>query len=249
MLKTSVRKSEAAATSRLAANDCVRCGALVTGQYCSGCGEPAPGRLTVRGILRDFSRKVARIDFNLPRTLLDLARKPGQMLSGYLSGLRSRYTNPIAYLFLSSTAFIVVNSWLNRNSDLARIFDPFEMLSTFWPYAIFALIVPGAALHRFLFRKRNINFAESYTTALYLVAQIIVLETALLPLGWRTQTAIVRIPLALAEAAYVAWAVSRLHDEPGPSGWLRGALVFLGYAAGVVSVVAYIGLSIISVFK
>jgi hypothetical protein len=249
MPKTLVKTSEAGSTSRLAARDCVRCGVQVSGQYCSGCGESAPSRLTVRGILRDFSRKVARIDFNLPRTLLDLARKPGHMLSGYLLGLRSRYTNPIGYLFLSSTAFIVVNSWLNRNSDLARIFDPFELLSTFWPYAIFALIVPGAALHRFLFRKRHINFAESYTTALYLVAQIIVLETALLPLTWRTQTTAVRIPLALAEAAYVAWAVSRLHDERGPSGWLRGVLVFAGYAAGVLSVVAYIGLSILSAFK
>jgi hypothetical protein len=130
---------------------------------------------------------------------------------------------------------------------VSRVFNPLVSARGFWPYLFFLALVPGAALQRLLFRRAGYNFAETYTFALFVCAQLVLAETAYIPLataGWPWA----RIALTLLEALYFAWAVTGFVGDRKSSVWLRGVAAFLGYAGTAVGILWLLVTQLTSLF-
>jgi hypothetical protein len=196
-------------------------------QYCPTCGAPRPERITLARLFSEARSKLIDLDFKLIRTLRDLVRRPGAAVRRYVEGNRQRLSNPIWFAFLTVTAYIAVNNYFSQS--VGRFFDPLVNARGLWPYLFFVGLVPGVALQRALFRKSGYNFAETYTFALLVCGLWVIAETAYIPLA-RIDGPWIRIALGLIEAVYFAWATTDFVGQRKPSAWLRGVLVYVGYA-------------------
>ncbi len=80
---------------------CLNCGAELTGQFCSGCGQEAQIHRTIGAFWHDFVHGVLHFEGRAWRTLPLLAWRPGELTRRYINGERKRFISPIA-LFLFS---------------------------------------------------------------------------------------------------------------------------------------------------
>lgn len=89
---------------------CLNCGALLTGPYCSACGQKAHIHRSIRAFFQDFVTALFNFEGKIWRTLPMLAWRPGEMTRRYIAGERARFISPVAlYLFTVFAMFAVLN--------------------------------------------------------------------------------------------------------------------------------------------
>jgi len=90
-------------------NNCLNCGATVTGKYCSECGqENVEPKESAGHLISHFFNDVTHFDGKFFSTLKQLLFRPGFLSKEYMNGRRARYLNPIRmYLFTSFIFFLV----------------------------------------------------------------------------------------------------------------------------------------------
>ena len=65
--------------------------------YCRNCGARIiRNRLTFRNLFEHLSETFFNYDNKLLRTLIDLIKKPEDVIVGYINGVRKKYVNPIS---------------------------------------------------------------------------------------------------------------------------------------------------------
>jgi hypothetical protein len=180
-------------TAAPASAACANCDAPRMGEYCHRCGQHfLEGRLTVRRLVMDFVVRKLGLEGGLLRTMVDLTVRPAAMIRAYVDGRRQRYTNPVAYLLLSASAYLLFSrAWADEmaagmraeNSELYRTeaeamvqvqsyMDAHPALMTM---VLCLFLVPGL---RLLFR-RTTTIAEASVFSLYVSAHLLLLQMAI----------------------------------------------------------------------
>ena len=89
---------------------CLNCGIVLTGPYCSACGQKAHVHRSLRAFMGDFLASLVNFEGKFWRTIPMLALRPGEMTRRYIAGERARFISPIAlYLFTVFAMFAVLN--------------------------------------------------------------------------------------------------------------------------------------------
>lgn len=89
---------------------CLNCGTEFTGKYCPECGQSAETkRLSLRRAITETIPDIYNLDNKFVLTCIDLFRKPGEVLRGYIEGRRTRYYKPIPMLFVLATIYVLLN--------------------------------------------------------------------------------------------------------------------------------------------
>jgi len=96
-------------------SNCANCGAVLTGRFCSVCGQREEPRVpTIWSVLGEFTNEVFGVESKFWRSFRHLIFKPGQLTLTFLLGRRQLYMSPLRlYLLLSIatfTYFAVLNS-------------------------------------------------------------------------------------------------------------------------------------------
>ena len=87
---------------------CRNCGADLTGEYCSACGQPAHLHNTVGGFFHDLLHGVLHFEGKLGNTMPLLFWKPGELTRRYIDGERRKFFSPLGlFLFAVFLTFIV----------------------------------------------------------------------------------------------------------------------------------------------
>jgi hypothetical protein len=101
---------EAADQGHTHETNCLNCGKLLNGPYCSQCGQKAHVHRSLRAFMGDFIAGIMNFEGKFWRTLPMLAWRPGEMTRRYIAGERARFISPIAlYLFTVFAMFAVLN--------------------------------------------------------------------------------------------------------------------------------------------
>src|SRR5258705_4238775 len=93
---------------------CVSCDALLSGPYCSQCGERAlePEALTLRHFLvHTVAHELLHVDGALWRTLRLLFVRPGRLSLEYSAGRRRPYINPFRLLLIAIVVHALMTSF------------------------------------------------------------------------------------------------------------------------------------------
>lgn len=100
---------------------CLNCGAELTGNFCSQCGqEDHELRVSLKRLIRDFMAEQLGLESKVPTTLWRLISRPGVLTKEYLAGKRVRSLLPLR-LYLSAS---VVYFLLLSLPFFGRAFDP-----------------------------------------------------------------------------------------------------------------------------
>ena len=101
---------EAGADGHTHEQNCLNCGASLSGPYCPQCGQKAHVHRSVRAFFHDFIQGLFNVEGKIWRPLALLAWCPGLMTRRYISGERARFVSPVAlYLFTVFAMFAVLN--------------------------------------------------------------------------------------------------------------------------------------------
>jgi len=112
---------------------CANCGAVLSGPYCSQCGQHGHPHRSLLHMVEEFLHGILHFDTKAWRTLPMLLVRPGTLTRQYVYGRRARYISPLA-LFL------------------------FTVFSTFFAFALGA--GPGVNLNRPLAEEREMVGAD-----------------------------------------------------------------------------------------
>jgi hypothetical protein len=92
-----------------ASGACINCGAALSGQYCSACGQPAHVHRSLSHLVEETLHGLFHFDTKTWRTLPKLAFRPGTLTREYIEGKRARYVSPLAlFLFTVFLMFAVM---------------------------------------------------------------------------------------------------------------------------------------------
>ncbi len=91
--------------------DCLNCGAKITGSYCSNCGQKNTSyRESIWHIVSDLLEEAFSFDSRLYRSVYLLLLRPGVMTREYNEGKRVKYIRPLRiYLFSSIVYFFILS--------------------------------------------------------------------------------------------------------------------------------------------
>jgi len=183
---------------------CKNCGDLIyaTKTHCSNCGAKwIQNRITMRQVGLDFSDMYLGVDTKFVHTFVDLFRKPGEVINGYINGRRVYYMDAIRYtllaLFLTGVyVFVMKNSGALElyMADFQAGYDSVKTMENekalafqnkfgdaFLDYQglIYFLTIPLLALvGRITFwGKRYFNFTEQMVFYMYTYAHIFIATT------------------------------------------------------------------------
>ncbi len=88
---------------------CLNCGALLTGPYCSCCGQKRRRpRIGFREFLQELVHEFLHLDGKFARTMGLLLRKPGQLTIEFLAGRRASYVSPLKLYLVWSAVFFTL---------------------------------------------------------------------------------------------------------------------------------------------
>ena len=92
---------------------CENCGALLTGRWCSQCGQAAIDyRRSFRHVIVDALDSFLNFESKFFATIGWLIARPWHLTNQFLAGRRVRYVHPLRlYLLVSILFFFVVNYW------------------------------------------------------------------------------------------------------------------------------------------
>ncbi|MCG2583187.1 DUF3667 domain-containing protein [Massilia sp. TS11] len=100
---------------------CANCQAVLTGPYCSQCGQKGHLHRSILHLGEELAHGTMHFDAKGWRTLPLLIWKPGELTRRYIDGQRTRFVSPLAlFLFMVFLMFFVV-SWAIGNADKAKL--------------------------------------------------------------------------------------------------------------------------------
>jgi hypothetical protein len=107
---------------------CLNCGILLTGPYCSACGQKSHVHRSLRAFAGDFIAGLFNFEGKFWRTLPLLAWQPGELTRRYIDGERARFISPVAlYLFSVFLMFAVLNFTGALDPDTSAISSSVEI--------------------------------------------------------------------------------------------------------------------------
>jgi len=80
---------------------CANCGAEMTGNYCSVCGQPTHIHRTLGHMVEEFLHGILHFDTRAWNTIPYLLFRPGTLTFDYIHGKRARFISPLAIFLLA----------------------------------------------------------------------------------------------------------------------------------------------------
>ncbi len=197
--------------------------------YCRNCGARIiRNRLTFRNLFEHLSETFFNYDNKLLRTLIDLIKKPEDVIVGYINGVRKKYVNPISMFGLALTItgiyMVIINKFFPEMVDFSNLAvegqEEFQRRNMQfvqeYQSIIVMLYVPIYALMARLvfFDKKRFNYTELLVVFMYIQAQISIV-TAILTIiigiiGYSSST--VGMFMLVLMILYSAYALKRIYE-------------------------------------
>jgi hypothetical protein len=158
---------------------CLNCGATLAGPYCHECGQYATtGRYTLRRLANEHYNFFGKINSDIVRTFVRLAKDPGGFCREYLQGRRRGYSAPLNYLF--SSFFAAFTLFASFHWVFPRVVEGTAptLDLTGQSLVLVGTLLWGVAF-RVVSRRSGYNVAEYSVCMMYLYAEINVVSAVL----------------------------------------------------------------------
>lgn len=110
--------------------NCKNCGNLLTGRYCSNCGERLYSNKdkSVSHILKKGFHFVTRFEGSFLFTLKTIFTKPGEFSADYCNGIRKKYSGPISFFLLGIVIYLFFPFFGGLNMSFNNNLDNFDFV-------------------------------------------------------------------------------------------------------------------------
>jgi Protein of unknown function (DUF3667) len=173
--------------------ECVNCGHIDNGVYCSNCGKQLCNHrlsltLLVSGMIDHFSKMEKYL-----KTFTALTLNPSGFIEAYMKGINERYYLPFKYFFLNFGFHFFVYTSFKISSFEINAFDfqaeqllqsksevVFETLINNYGSFFSLLIIPlYVFITKIVFKRSSYNLAERTTAITFLLGQYMIFQAGL----------------------------------------------------------------------
>ena len=103
-----------------AIGNCKSCGIVVTGTYCSQCGEKVldPQEKSIRAFFAGVFSAITSLDGKFLHTLKIMIARPGEVSYQYMNGRRIPFYRPVSMFFVANLIYFLFPLFSSLNSNL-----------------------------------------------------------------------------------------------------------------------------------
>lgn len=168
---------------------CINCESEHNSNFCPNCGERAQvSKITIKSIINEGFATLTNMDKGFLYNVKQLTLNPAQLVKDYINGKRRNILNPISFLIISVSLYLIVDSMIPREAQTEATRSGFYdagrriggFIKNYFKY-YWILSVVWLSTSTFLVFRRY-NFAEHLAINSFIVAQatLIGIITALL---------------------------------------------------------------------
>jgi len=192
--------------------NCLNCGTLIHGNYCSKCGQlTSTGQINFKETISNFLSVALAFDGPLWLTIRLLITNPGKFFREYISGKRKTYYKPVAFFILTTAVYLIFRTLINfdplteesvkndleeLNNVSTEIVEAFKLMSVNINKILFLLVFSIALSFKLFFRKKY-NLAEYTSIALFITGIYTMVKTITMFIGKFTEVEIDNIELGI----------------------------------------------------
>ena len=217
-------------------DSCKNCNELVSGNYCSNCGQAVkPQKIDRQYIFREIAN-VFNADKGFFYTTKKLLIAPGKTVRDYIAGNRSRHVKPVPFVFITSLIYTLVNHYLqigieNIVSQAEVIEGSKSSLMMIWMLENpgYTSLLTGfmmAFLVKLFFRKYGYNLFEIFVLFCFvsgmgsLIFTVITLFQAIIHINLINISTIIGI-------IYSTWAIGQFFDPKKAGSYIKALLSYI----------------------
>ncbi|WP_460218361.1 DUF3667 domain-containing protein [Psychroserpens sp. MEBiC05023] len=201
----------------------------INSDFCYSCGgKVIRNRLTFKNLFEHISETFFNYDNKLLRTIIDLFKKPEEVIGGYINGIRKRYVNPISFFGLTLT--IVSLEWfilqkffphlmnmasISPNGDETFASGLFEVIQKYGSILMMLYVPLYAIISRVVFfDKKTFNYTEHVVAYIYILSVISLLGAVLniLCVLFGYDLGVISYVNLLVQVLYISYCFKRLYQ-------------------------------------
>jgi len=163
---------------------CKNCKQNFNGNFCNNCGQNSKVRkINFRYLLDEIPNSIFQINRGFLFTVKELFTRPGHSIREFIEGKRKFHFKPLAFLFLTSTLYVLLNYLIGHQTFFGDLIEGFKSvgknteseilnwISNKQTYIII-FVLPFFSLASYLaFFKSKYNFFEHIVLNLYITGQ------------------------------------------------------------------------------
>ena len=162
---------------------CKNCGKVVSGIYCSNCGQKLlAGRITFHYLLDEIVHFFTHVEKGFLFTTWNMVWKPQLVIKDFIIGKRKNYQKPFSYYLIWITVYSLLLYFLekyfgeNKVVSFENYFGPGETTKFAISHLniVLTLLLPVQAVYiYFLCMRSRYNYIESLIAILYIIGTVI----------------------------------------------------------------------------
>ncbi len=162
---------------------CKNCEQDFEGNYCNNCGQNSNVRkVDYKYLINEISNSIFQINRGFLFTVKELFTRPGHSIREFLEGKRKNHYKPIAFVFLTSTIYVLFNYLIGNDTFIDDFISGLEVsktnnsaslkwLSDYKTYIVLVLIPLFSLASYLAFFKSKYNYFEHLVLNLYITGQ------------------------------------------------------------------------------
>jgi len=214
--------------------DCLNCGKNLskTDIYCSSCGQAAStSRLKTNHVVHNFLHSFTHTDKGFFYLIPQLLIRPGTIAREYNEGKRKTYFNPFTFVILiMAINTVLVANFRLMSPDLSEATDPIkEFLNNHFNVVVFLSIPIMAYFTSILYKKKDMNFAESLVLGCFTSGErsiFYILLISPLFIFFRDYYNVILYTYLVFFVIYYAWACCQYFNDYRFMTFFKGILAF-----------------------
>lgn len=170
---------------------CLNCNHIVEGKYCSNCGQSnKTGKITWMHLIKDIQFNFLHLNKGVFYTVVMLFAKPNKVISDYIIGKRVNYINPLQYLLLTASFYMLLVHYFNvlpvfSNTEPEAGIDFGKVYAWYYDHYSFSLLftIPFFSITSYLiYKNKGYSFLEHIVIYLYIGGSKVILLMIMYPL-------------------------------------------------------------------
>lgn len=164
---------------------CISCSYKHNEKFCPNCGEKTGvPKITFSSTVETTFATITNMDKGFLYNLKNLTLKPKETIEEYLKGKRKGIFNPISFLLISVSLYLIVESYFNQKSftdenDIKLIRDRISykiasqgagFIVSYFKYFWALTIIPLSIISKLVYKKYN--YLEHITINAFIIGQI-----------------------------------------------------------------------------
>jgi len=214
--------------------NCKSCSAVLAGNFCSNCGQPAKTKRIDGHYIMHEIEHVLHFEKGILYTIKELLIKPGASVKDFLAENRSRLVKPIIFIIITSLIYTLITHFFHIEDEyinFGRDKDSAVTAISSWiqNHYGYANILMGFFIAFWLkvfFRRHDYNFFETLILLCFVMGMGMLIFSAVALVEGITKIKLMQFAGAFG-TIYLIWAIGQFYHKNKAGSYIKALIAYI----------------------